>query len=273
MIPISSEWMTATATILMLVSVRIFGFFLVMPLFAFRAMPLRMRLVLALAVTLMLAPSVQTRYPAEAMAQMAPGYVLVGLELAIGAAAGFMVRLGFMVIDLLAEVLSAQAGLSFASTFSQDPALVSGLTGEFLGMVALALAFVMNLHIALLGMLLGSFQALPFGVWPGAWSLEAVVGLFREAFSLGLVLSLVPIVVYMMFNLTQAVLVRVSPQLNLFAIGFPIMVPVAFVVIAMLLPSMPDIVQRAMEAPARVIKLGLEKPAATPTTPSAPATK
>ena len=65
------------------------------------------------------------------------------------------------------------------------------------------------------------------------------------------------VVVYLLFNLAQGVMARVSPQLNLFSIGFAIMVPVAFAIMAMIFPAMPELVERALEAPIDLIRRGL----------------
>jgi flagellar biosynthetic protein FliR len=83
------------------------------------------------------------------------------------------------------------------------------------------------------------------------------LGLIQDAFSLGLVLALPAIVIYFLFNMTQAILARVSPQMNLFSVGFAIMIPVAFLVVVLLLPSFADLVQRALESPVELLKSGL----------------
>ena len=169
MVPLNPDWMSHVATVLMLVSVRILGFFLVMPLFAFRALPIRYRVVLSLVLAFGLTPLV-TPASFSSMA-LAPGFLLSFIELAIGMAAGFMVRVGLVAVDLL---------------------------------------------------------ALP------------------------------AITVYGLFNMTQSILARVSPQMNLFSIGFSIMIPLAFVVIGFMLPAFPEIIQRALESPLRLLRLGLE---------------
>lgn len=255
MVPISPDWMEQTVTVWMLISLRLLGCFLSMPLLAYRAIALRLRVVLALLMAYLLLPKVQ---PEVSLADIkAAGYAFAFIELAIGLAAGWMVRVGLMVVDMLADVLSQQAGLSFAATLQNDPGIASGLMGEFLGMVTLALAFALNVHLVMIDVLWQSFSLLPLGQWPAAWQWQAVLGLFQEAFALGLVLSLPAIVVYFLFNMTQAILARVSPQMNMFSVGFAIMVPVAFVVVAMLLPAFADIVERALQLPFELIRQGL----------------
>ena len=260
MLPISPDWMTQTVTVWMLISVRLLGCFMAMPLFAFRSAPMRLRVLLALVIAFALMPMVQSDLPA--MENMAPGYAMVFVEFAVGLSSGWMVRVGLSAVDMLADILSQQSGLSFAATLQQDTNLASGLVGEFLGLLAIALAFTMNVHLVMLELLVSSFKVLPLGTWPSAWSWPAILSLVQDAFVLGLVLALPAIVIYFLFNMTQAILARVSPQMNLFSVGFAIMIPVAFVVIVLLLPSFAELVEAAFEAPFDLIRAGFaNKPA------------
>ncbi len=225
-----------------------------MPLFAFRSAPMRLRVLLSLVIAFALMPMVQDNLPA--VEKMPPGYALVFVELAVGLTSGWMVRVGLSAVDMLADVLSQQSGLSFAATLQQDANLASGLVGEFLGLLALALAFTMNIHLVMLELLVNSFKVLPLGTWPSAWNWSAILSLVQDAFALGLVLALPAIVIYFLFNMTQAILARVSPQMNLFSVGFAIMIPVAFVVVVLLLPSFSELVQTAFESPFDLIRAG-----------------
>jgi flagellar biosynthetic protein FliR len=85
-----------------------------------------------------------------------------------------------------------------------------------------------------------------------------VTGLISRSFQLGLVLALPSIVVYLLFYVMQAILARTSPQFNLFSVGFAITVPLAFLVLIILLPDMPEFVGRVMEMPFSLIRQGLQ---------------
>jgi len=241
--------------VLMLAAVRIFGVFLTAPMFAFRALPMQFRVLLTLVLAFYVFPMVGTEnFPT-------PGgninFFFVMIELAIGAFIGFMIRLGLMAVDVAAEFLSFQAGFSFASTFFNDPLLNSGLVGQFLGLVMIALCFALNIHLLVIDLVLSSFKTLPFGVWPSQWSIQAFVGVLTSSFRLGLILSMPILLVYIMFNMTQAFLGRTSPQMNLFSIGFAISIPLAFLVLVIILPDLPDILKRSLEEPMSLIKQGL----------------
>lgn len=225
-----------------------------MPLFAFRSAPMRLRVLLSLVIAFALVPMVQSNLPA--LDTLPPGYAMVFVELAVGLTSGWMVRVGLSAVDMLADILSQQSGLSFAATLQHDANLASGLVGEFLGLLAIALAFTLNIHLVMLELLVNSFKVLPLGSWPAAWQWTAILNLMQEAFSLGLVLALPAIVIYFLFNMTQAILARVSPQMNLFSVGFAIMIPVAFVVVVLLLPSFTELIQTAFESPFDLIRAG-----------------
>jgi flagellar biosynthetic protein FliR len=157
-------------------------------------------------------------------------------------------------------VLSFQAGFSFASAYFRDPTLDSGLVGQLLGLIVIALAFSLNIHLVLIDIVLQSFKKIPVGVWPNAWSSKGVVELVSASFRLGLILSMPILLVYMMFNLTQAFLGRTSPQMNLFSVGFAVSIPLAFLVIFMILPDLQIVLERSLENPMQLIRQGVQTP-------------
>jgi len=82
--------------------------------------------------------------------------------------------------------------------------------------------------------------------------------LVATSFRLGLILSMPVLLVYIMFNLTQAFLGRTSPQMNLFSVGFAVSIPLAFLVIFMILPDLQTVLVRSLENPMQLIRQGLE---------------
>jgi len=245
--------------VFMFASLRVFGLFLTAPMFSFRTFPMQFRLFIALAFGVYVMPMIANEVIPN------PGsitFFVSVLELSIGAFIGFLIRIGFMVIDVASEVLSFQSGFSFASTYFRDPNLESGLVGQLLGLIALALSFALNIHLVLIEIVLSSFKTIPVGTWPSVWTSQGVVDLVSASFRLGLILSMPILLVYMMFNLTQAFLGRTSPQLNLFSVGFAVSIPLAFLVIFMILPDLQIVLVRSLENPLQLIRQGLEVPVA-----------
>jgi flagellar biosynthetic protein FliR len=84
--------------------------------------------------------------------------------------------------------------------------------------------------------------------------------LVTASFRLGLILAMPVLLVYMMFNLTQAFLSRTSPQMNLFSVGFAVSIPLAFLVIFMILPDLKIVLERSLENPLQLMRQGVEVP-------------
>ena len=240
--------------VFMFASLRVFGLFLTAPMFSFRTFPMQFRLFIALAFGVYVMPMIANEVIPN------PGsmtFFASVIELGIGAFIGFVIRIGFVAIDVASEVLSFQSGFSFAATNFRDPTLESGLVGQFLGLIAIALSFALNIHLLVIDLVLSSFKTLPFGVWPSQWGIQAFIDILTSSFRLGLILAMPILLVYIMFNMTQAFLGRTSPQMNLFSVGFAISIPLAFLVLVIILPDLPDVLKRSLEEPLGLIRQGL----------------
>lgn len=231
-----------------LAATRIIGLFLSAPFFALQTIPQRFRVGLALVIAFALPVQVGT-LAAVSMSLSTAGFaVLAASELVIGLAMGWLVRVGLIVFDITAEVLSIQSGLSYAATFNPDQALPSGVLGTLFGLLALALMFALNLHLVAIEILFDSFQSLPPGQWPKVLELNGVANLLTTCFGIGLILALPFIAVNLVVLSAQGFLGRTSPQLNLFSIGFAITIPLAVFLVYVLTPVFPDALQRSLEA-------------------------
>lgn len=254
-ITLSSDWIMQSAVGFMLVSLRFFGLMMTAPMLAYRAAPMRLRLFTTLILGLSMLPMVEGG--ASKFGLTPPTFIAVAIELGIGAAMGFMVRLSLVTIDLAAEVLSIQTGLSFAASYARDAALPSGIVGELMGLTALALTLVLNVHLMLIELVGRSFQVLPFGEWPKIWDAISIFSLMGGAFAFGVILALPMIVVHLLFYVIQAMLGRTSPQLNLFSVGFAVSVPLGLLVLVLVLPELPGVVQRALEPAFLLMRNGI----------------
>lgn len=243
MIPIELQSLVSFVDGWMFASMRVLGCLLAFPLFSFRAHPIRLRIGLALLLGFIVAPVLPSNSDVNSYWQ---SYATAAVELTVGYFAGWIVRVCLMAFDILAEIIGIQTGLSYAASVNLDPSLSSGVLGEFLALLAIAVSFTLNSHLVFIKIIVDSFQYLPLGVWPEAWSWLAILEVLSKTIAVGITLSLPVILVYLIFNICQAILVRVSPQLNLFAVGFAISVPVAFFVLSFVISYLGVGVERAL---------------------------
>jgi flagellar biosynthetic protein FliR len=139
-------------------------------------------------------------------------------------------------------------GLSFAAFVDPQNAEQAPIVGAFLSLVLMLVFLAINGHLALIAALIDSFSVLPVG--PDGWhALDAMrlVEAGSSLFATGLALSLPVIGALLLVNLTLGVLTRTAPQLNLFAIGFPVTLVVGLVMLLLAMPFTVPLLQQALE--------------------------
>lgn len=234
-LPALSQWLGAWLFPLF----RLSGFFLVAPVFGMQLVPARIRLGLALLVTVLLVPLLPAL---PAFDPLSPAtMLLIAQELLIGLGLGFAMQLFYQVFVMGAQLMAMQMSLGFASMV--DPA--NGISVTVLAQyftVLLTLVFLAgNGHLAMLEVLLESFRYLPAG--SGAFGPEPSWTLVSAAswlFLSGLLLALPTVIALLVVNLGFGVMTRAAPQLNVFSLGFPVsMVFGLFIVWASMREFMP----------------------------------
>lgn len=224
---------------------RILAFMYAAPPFNNASVPMRVRLIIGLALTLAIAPGIE-RLPAIEPASGA-GLLIVAEQMLIGYAMGFSLRLIFSAVDLAGNIFSMQMGLGFATTY--DPASTSQtpVVSELIGVLTLLIFLAIDGHLMALSTLAQSFRALPIGVLPGSSSWANLANAVAIVFSAGLLLALPIIVALFITNTAIGVLGRVAPQLNLIVIGFPVTISLGFAALYVCLPYLTQPLLRLFE--------------------------
>ena len=208
---------------------RIGAFLMVAPMFGARFVPARMRVLLAVALTALVAPLM----PDAGIAPFSPqGVIVVAQQMLIGVALGFAMQVVFDALGLAGQLLANSMGLSFA--FNVDP--LRGSSTAALGQLYIILATLVFLaldgHLVLLDVLTGGFSTLPIGTTglgrEGLWSLVLWGG---QLFSGAISIALPGITALLIVNLAFGVVSRAAPALNLFAVGFPVSLVIGMVVV------------------------------------------
>jgi flagellar biosynthetic protein FliR len=215
--------------------VRLAAFFWALPVFDNPAVLPRARIILALFLSFLLAPSIAVK----AIDPFSLEGAVVTLEQVIFAVimAG-AVRMLFEVLALVGLMISMQMGLSAA--MMNDPASgdsVSVLSQLFWVMTAL-LFFALNGHLISLQIMIDSFNLWPVGASLYQLDLMLLVNLFGWMFGAALLVALPAIVAMLLVNLTFGIASRSAPSMNLFALGFPMTLLLGFVCVFLTLSQM-----------------------------------
>lgn len=216
---------------------RVLAVFTTAPIFSSRALPIRAKIALAFFVAL----AAQASLPEMPIIGFNdPGVLaVVAQQVGIGLAIGFAVRVVFAAVELAGEVVGFQMGLNFAAFFDPTIGAQSSAVARFFGQMTSLLFLAMNGHLMVLFAIIRSFQSFPvdqnFLETLAAMKLHH---LGAELFASALWISLPMVGILMFANLALGIVSRVAPQMNIFAVGFPITLVVGLVGIAVTLPML-----------------------------------
>ena len=217
--------------------VRIGACLMVAPMFGASYVPARIRIVLALALTVLVLPILPR--PSGVTLLSADGVVTTAQQVVIGIAMGFVVQLMFDALTLGGQMLANGMGLGFA--FNIDPlrGVETPALGQFYVLLGSLTFLAMNGHIALLQILIASFRGLPIGpVGFSPQELHALADWGSAMFMGALRIALAGMTALIVINLGFGVMSRAAPAMNLFGLGFPVTLVFGMVVVVLGLPTL-----------------------------------
>ena len=231
---------------------RILGFAAIAPLFSNLSVPRRVRLTIGLVIGLGIAPLVPPITGVDINSGV--GLWMVGREMLIGVAMGFAMRLAFAAVQLAGDQIGSQMGLGFAVFYDPLSTAQTPVVAEFMMLLATLVFVSINGHLMMIATLAQSFQVIPIagGLLPAQGWLNLVL-MTKTMFSMGLLLALPVTVALIITNLTLGILNRAAPQLNLFAIGFPITITGGFILLMVTLNYLAVPLQRLFEEGLRMM--------------------
>lgn len=216
------------------VFLRVGGVLALMPAFGERAVPVRFRLGIAVAVTLLVSPVVAPNIP---VVNRLSELILSGLgEVLIGVFLGILLRMFVLGLSIAGTIAAQSTSLSqiFGGSAGVEP---QPAIGHIMIVAGLALATMFGLHVRLVALLVESYQTLPFG-GPLSGELVAMIGvahisrLFAFAFSLAAPFLIASV----LYNVTLGVINRAMPQLMVSFVGAPVITAGGLFLLLMSLP-------------------------------------
>lgn len=205
--------------------VRVSAVMMTAPIFSQRAVNLRVRIVMGFVLTWMI-------YPFIDVPQIDPFSVgaLYGLfnEVTVGALMGVTLQIVTAAIVLSGHAVSSSMGLGMANMMDPNLGNVPTLS-QFLLIIGLLVFLALGGHLVLISVLVQSFTSIPIGT--GLLGTNAITGFltWSSQVFMGAVIMVLPIMLgLLMINGCLGVISRASPSLNVFAVGFPALIPIGF---------------------------------------------
>jgi flagellar biosynthetic protein FliR len=205
-----------------LVLTRVSGLMVLAPVWGSSVIPLRVRALLAIGVSLVISPLLWNT-PIEDPGNVLHLLVLVGCEFAVGLSLGLAVYIYFAGLELAGQLMGQMSGMSLADVVSPTYDTTVPVFSEFLNVLMLSVFVVMGGHQYLLDALLQAFQQMPPGQTHFSASLvDALTSITTFSFTMGLQIA-APIMVALLLSIViMGLISRTLPQLNILAVGFSV---------------------------------------------------
>lgn len=215
---------------------RVLGLFTSAPILSQRSVPVRLRVAVSLAIAALVAPLMPTDSRVDISGP--DGWLAVATEALIGFAIGFVARAILAAVEVAGEAIGLQMGLSFAGFFDPDSGQLNAVS-RLLNTLSLAAFVAINGPALLVAAVLQSFEVIPPATALGEWvGRLQPASLGASVFELGVMIALPFMALLLFVNLGLGVVSRIAPQLNIFAIGFPVTIGTGLVLLTLGLPLM-----------------------------------
>lgn len=236
--------------------IRIAAFVGVVPIFGTRNVPARVKIILAFALAIMVVP-ILPKFQAGDPLSLA-GMLITLQQLLIGILLGFIVSIVFSALIIGGQSVAQLMGLGFASMMDPQNGVSVPVVGQFYTVLATIIFLIMNGHLILVNTLVGSFKTMPIGghilLNDKFWQ---VVLWSKWMFIAALVIALPAITALLLVNVAFGVMTRASPQLNIFAVGFPITILLGFIAMLVSLPYFVPKIQDIFDQTLHFMRHGL----------------
>jgi len=232
--------------------VRIAAMVSIAPVFGAQMVPMRIRLLTAVALTWVVFPTLSTP-PTVDLLSLA-GVLVVAQQMLIGLLMGFMLQMVFGAFILGGNYIATSMGLGFASMVDPGNGVQVPVVSQYYTIMVTMMFLALNGHLLFLEVLMASFHSLPIG---GGGLLRSdylqVVHWSSQMFVGSMLISLPAITSVLLINLAFGVVTRAAPQLNIFAVGFPVTMLAGFIIMMELSPAIQPQLELLLESSFQVL--------------------
>lgn len=224
----------------LLIFVRVASFVYIAPFFSMSNTPSRVRVGLAFFISVLL---YQTGPEQEAAYDTLTGYTIIVMKEAVtGFLIGFGANLCTAVVSFAGQIADMEMGLSMASLFDPATKQQTTITGVYYNYMVLLLLMISGMHRYLLKALAETYELIPINgaVFHDDALLQALITFMGDYIIVGFRICLPIFAVMIILNAVLGILAKVSPQLNMFAVGIQMKVLVGFYVLFVTTAMLPD---------------------------------
>jgi flagellar biosynthetic protein FliR len=228
----------ALAATFMLVFARVGAMVMLLPGFGESNIPVRVKLGIALLLTLIILPLHRAAYHVD-LTTMSALAVLMVHEIIVGIVLGATARVTLAALSVAGSVIAQQLGLGFVTSVDPTQGQQGLLIGNFLTILGITLLFATDSHHLVIAALNESYRIFsPGEIVPSGDVAALATRAFAAAFKIGMQLSAPFLVFGLVFNIGLGVLARLMPAMQVYFVGVPLSILVGFLIFALVITAM-----------------------------------
>jgi flagellar biosynthetic protein FliR len=230
-VPVSFDAILPHVTPFVLVLSRVGGLFLFAPLLSSPAIPRQVRIVMVIALTLTVYPTVDHAPALELRPDLLGLAPIVATETLIGMSIGLFANLPLMFVQLGGLLMGQQMGLGIAQIINPATNIQGDNLGQTLFLMTLALFTLLGGVELLWGALVHTFAIVPLAAFRLELApLDVVVGLTQAGFEMAVRVAMPVLVIIFLENIALGFIMKTVPALNILSFGFPIRILIGLIV-------------------------------------------
>lgn len=234
----------------LLVLVRVSCFVFIAPFFSMSNTPKRVRIGLSICVAVLLYQVVPRR--GVSYDTLLGYFIIVMKEAVTGLLVGFAANLCSTIVTFAGHIADMEMGLSMANMMDPTTKQNATITGVYYNYMVLLMLMISGMHRYLLKALAETYLLIPVNgvVLEGDSMLAAILGFVSDYIIIGFRICLPIFAVMIILNAVLGVLAKVSPQLNMFAVGIQMKVLVGISILFLstaMLPGAADFIYTQMK--------------------------
>lgn len=217
------------------------------PAFAGSGIAGRIKIGLAVMLTLLLFPALSPHLPQTTISLTELGLLIVN-EVLLGVLIGLVTQMIFAAVSFGGTVIGYQMGFAAANIFDPQTTQQLSLMSQFVNILALLAFLTLDMHHFFFRVIVESYTLLPPGTLDfSGGAVEELMRLASHMFVLGVKFSAPVLALLLLTNLVLGILARVFPQLNVFMLSFPLNIGIAFLVIGLTLGATFSVLRREFD--------------------------
>jgi flagellar biosynthesis protein FliR len=241
------EELVPILSVYLLVFVRVSAFFVTMPLFSYRNIPAQHRIAFSVVLSWVMYYTIDSK----AFDINGQYFLLIMKEAMVGLLIGFVAYMIVTAIQIAGGFIDFQMGFAIANVIDPQTGAQSPLTGQYLYTFALLLLLSLNGHHLLLDGIFYSYQMIPIDrPWIPFGDenlIDYVITSFNSMFIIAFQMSIPVVATLFLVDVALGIVARTVPQLNIFVVGFPIKIAVAFIVLFIVMGVTFTVIQQLFE--------------------------